>query len=126
MFYRDLDLRGFAVRATMAKKVFIAECKIKGKTRRITIGGYPEITVVQAREKAQALISDMVLNRIDSRKLKEDLSLDKLSINDLFDYCSAKKLRYNTVHGYNASLKKALICCGSNFVLISPRTSSFF
>jgi hypothetical protein len=56
-FYRDDQLKGFAVHITSrGVKSFVIEKLIGGKVRRITIGRYGELTVEQARKEAQKLL----------------------------------------------------------------------
>jgi len=46
VFYRDSELKGFAVRVTTGgSKAFILEKRINRKLKRITLGRYPELTV---------------------------------------------------------------------------------
>ena len=56
-FYRDDQLKGFAVRVTASGiKSFVVEKLINHKVRRITLGRYGELTVEQARKEAQKLL----------------------------------------------------------------------
>jgi hypothetical protein len=55
-FYRDSQLKGFAVRVTPGAKSFIVETRINGKVRRITLGQYGELTAEQARLEAKKLL----------------------------------------------------------------------
>jgi integrase len=60
VFHRDSLLKGFAVRVTAGgSKAFILEKRIDGKVKRITLGRYPEITVEQARKKAQEFLGEI-------------------------------------------------------------------
>lgn len=53
IFIRDSELRGFALRITESgAKSFIWESRIRGRARRITIGAYPALSVLVARNKA--------------------------------------------------------------------------
>lgn len=106
--YRDSELTGFALRVTVSVKSFIVERKINNKSRRVKIGTYPEITVAQARSEALRLISEMVLGKLDPKLTLVDKEVQAISLDDVFsDYCRAKKLRPNTVRGYETSLKIA-------------------
>jgi integrase len=59
-FHRDSILKGFAVRVTAGgSRAFILEKRIDGKVKRITLGRYPEITVEQARNKAQEYLGEI-------------------------------------------------------------------
>lgn len=52
-FIRDDVVRGLGVRVTASgAKSFIFEARIKGRPRRMTLGGWPDLTVVLARQKA--------------------------------------------------------------------------
>jgi integrase len=52
-FYRDDALRGFALRCNWGgTKSFILESRIKGRPRRLTIGRYPDMSVLKARAQA--------------------------------------------------------------------------
>jgi len=53
LFIRDDQLRGFALRVTAsAVKSFIWEGRVKGTPRRVTLGQYPDLTVLAARMAA--------------------------------------------------------------------------
>lgn len=59
---RDSELRGFALRITPAGvKAFVLEKRIQGRVRRVTIGRYGELTVAQARNRAQQLLGEIAL-----------------------------------------------------------------
>jgi integrase len=52
-FLRDDGVRGLGLRVTAGgAKAFIFEGRIKGRTRRMTLGAWPDLTVLQARRKA--------------------------------------------------------------------------
>jgi integrase len=57
--YFDDELPGFGVRVTAGAKTFIAECRVNGKTRRVSIARYPKLTAEQARRKAKEQIGKM-------------------------------------------------------------------
>ncbi|MBF6571639.1 MAG: site-specific integrase [Candidatus Binataceae bacterium] len=55
LFIRDTEVEGFALRVTAAgARSFVWEGRIKGRPRRLTLGKYPDLTVLLARNKAQA------------------------------------------------------------------------
>lgn len=59
---RDNELRGFAVRITPGgTKAFVLEKRINGRVRRIPIGRFGELTVAQARNRAQQLLGEIAL-----------------------------------------------------------------
>lgn len=56
----DDDLHGFGLRVTKAgAKAYIAQAKIQGKARRVTIGRHGVITTAQARKRAHEILGDM-------------------------------------------------------------------
>lgn len=55
---RDTQIKGFACRVLPSgAKSFVWEGRVKGRTRRITIGQYPDLSVVVARGKADGMRS---------------------------------------------------------------------
>ena len=51
---------GFGIRVTpTGTKIFIAQARVAGRKRRVTVGYYPELTVMQAREQALQALADM-------------------------------------------------------------------
>jgi integrase len=55
-FIRDDVVRGLGVRITAGGgKSFIFEARIKGRPRRLTLGNWPDLTVVLARQKAHEI-----------------------------------------------------------------------
>lgn len=60
VFYRDSELKGFAVRVTTGgSKAFILEKRINRKLKRITLGRYPELTVEMARKEALKYLGEI-------------------------------------------------------------------
>lgn len=60
VFYRDRDLRGFALRVNWGGvKAFVIEGRIKGRVRRVTIGRWPVLSTVTARREALKMKTDI-------------------------------------------------------------------
>ncbi|MEO7860484.1 MAG: integrase family protein, partial [Nitrospirales bacterium] len=59
VFYRDTELQGFALRATPGSKSFTYERRINGRSRRMTIGPYPGMTVEEARKEASKNVGEI-------------------------------------------------------------------
>jgi integrase len=56
----DRQLSGFGLRITpTGTKLFIAQARVSGTKRRVTIGQYPDLTVAQAREQAAHALLDI-------------------------------------------------------------------
>ena len=108
-FYRDQQLKGFALRITASGvKSFIVEKLVGGKVRRMTVGRYGEITVEQARREAQKLLSKIATG-IDPRAERQATQLQSLTLYEVFqDYVKARKaLKPQTLYGYQNVLNRA-------------------
>src|SRR5215217_1384872 len=55
---------GFGVRVTPAgRKIFIAQARVRGRPRRVSVGTHPEKTVADARSEARGALEDMRAGR---------------------------------------------------------------
>ncbi|KQI68574.1 integrase [Loktanella sp. 3ANDIMAR09] len=80
----DERLRGFGVRVTAkGKKAFILNYRISGRERRITVGSYPEWTLLAARRRAEELRRDVDLG-IDPLQRRTD-KMNEPTVQDLHD-----------------------------------------
>jgi integrase len=60
VFYRDRELRGFALRVNWGSvKSFVVEGRINGRVRRITLGRWPVLATVVARREALKMKTDI-------------------------------------------------------------------
>ena len=105
-YLRDDTLKGFAVKVTPTGRIsFIAEGRVrKGRSRRITLGQYPTLTMKEARDLAMHNLNKMqkgidpVLKEREERG--KELALAK-TLNDIFhDYLSQKSLKPKTKYDY--------------------------
>jgi integrase len=56
----DARLPGFGVRITPAgTKIFVAQARVEGRLRRVPVGRFPDMSVVAARDAADAALRDM-------------------------------------------------------------------
>ncbi|RVA73508.1 DUF4102 domain-containing protein, partial [Mesorhizobium sp. M7A.F.Ca.US.006.04.2.1] len=53
------DLRGFGVVVGARTKTFVVQRDVRGKSRRVSIGRYGDITLQQARKRAEELMGEM-------------------------------------------------------------------
>ena len=108
VFYRDDDIKGFAVRITFqGAKSFILEKRIEGKVKRITLGRYPELTVEQARKEAQKLLGKiaMGINPVAEDKAIKQRKITLQAVLD--DYLKARKsLKATTANEYQRVLNQ--------------------
>ena len=87
----DADLKGFGVRVTAAgAKAFILNYRVKGRERRMTIGSYPEWTVLAARKEAEEQ-KRLVDRGIDPLLTRERERLAP-TVRDLFERYAAEHL----------------------------------
>ena len=101
-FYRDDQLIGFAVRITETGAcAFIVETKVNGKTRRKTLGRYPNLTVEQARKLAQKRLGMIAAGRDPEAEKKESQAIGVTLAQAFEDYLIARKnLTPKTLRGY--------------------------
>ena len=80
----DERLRGFGIRVTASgKKAFILNYRISGRERRITIGAYPEWTLLAARRRGEEMRRDIDLG-IDPLQRRTD-KLNEPTVQDLYE-----------------------------------------
>lgn len=108
VFLRDSDLSGFALRLTPGSKSFILEKRIDGKSRRITLGRYPDITTEQARREAHKLLGQIATgtNPIEE---KQRAALIGTKLAEAFDEFAAarKNLNPRTLYDYRRIMEVA-------------------
>ncbi len=106
-FHRDDLLKGFAVRITeTGARSFIVETKVNGKTRRATLGKYPNLTVEQARKLAQERLGIIASGR-DPEAEKREAQAAGVTLGQAFDaYLLARKdLKPRTIGGYRDAMR---------------------
>jgi integrase len=80
----DERLRGFGIRITASgKKAFILNYRINGRERRITIGAYPEWTLLAARRRGEEMRRDVDLG-IDPLQRRTD-KMNEPTVQDLYE-----------------------------------------
>lgn len=106
-FYRDDQLIGFAVRITETGAcAFIVETKVNGKTRRKTLGRYPNLTVEQARKLAQKRLGMIAAGRDPEAEKKESQAVSVTLAQAFADYLIARKnLTPATLRGYRDAMR---------------------
>ena len=107
-FYRDAQLKGFALRVTAnGIKSFVVEKLVNGKVRRMTLGRYGELTVEQARREAQKLLGKIATG-IDPQAEKQNAELHGTTLEQVFqDYLNARKeLKPKTLYGYRRMMAR--------------------
>ena len=83
-FYRDSELKGFALRITAnGVKSFVVEKRIEGRVRRETLGRYGELTVEQARKEAQKYLGKIAMGLNPASEKKRE-QLRTLTLEQIF------------------------------------------
>ena len=108
-FYRDSAIPGFGLRVTSGgAKSFIAEKRINGKVKRITLGRYGNLTVEQARKEAMQLLGQVATGKDPVAERKAE-TIRGTTLHQAFeDYLATRKdLKASTVHDYRRSIDGA-------------------
>ncbi|CZP06053.1 Putative prophage CPS-53 integrase [Legionella pneumophila] len=109
-FYRDNDLKGFALRVTSGGvKSFIVETRINGKVKRVTLGKYGNLTVEEARKQAKSLLGSVARgdDPIAEKKTKKVHAMTLQQV--LNDYLKARKdLKPRTLNDYQCVLHEVV------------------
>lgn len=105
-FYRNSELKGFALRVGSTGKVYIAESKAKGKVVRVTIGKHGVYTAEQARLRARELLL-MMSKDINPHDVKKEERARGVTLDQaLADFLEARKtLSPTTVYCYKRCIK---------------------
>jgi len=108
-FYRDDQLKGFALRVTEnGVKSFVLEKLINGKVRRMTLGRYGELTTEQARKEAQKLLGKIATGIDPIAEKRANIASNVTLKNTWDDYIKARKaLEPKTLYDYNNVMTKA-------------------
>lgn len=110
VFYRDSELKGFALRVTKGGvKSFVVETLINNRVRRFTLGKYGRLTPEQARKEAKARLAE-ISNGINPIAEKKARRLRTVTLGEVFsDYVAARKsLKQSTVIDYQRALNQVM------------------
>ena len=105
-FYRDTELKGFAIRITASGvRSFVLEKRIEGRVRRMTLGRYGELTVEQARRQAQKFLGQVAMGENPIAD-KERTQLRSLTLEQVFaDFKRSRAgLKSGTIYQYTRLL----------------------
>ena len=108
LLLRDDTLIGFGARATTGATSFFIEKRIDGKTKRITLGRYPNMTVEQARIEAQKLLGQIATGHNPITEKKESKA-SAITLRSVFqEYLIARKsLKSTTIRDYEYIMREA-------------------
>lgn len=95
----DAKLKGFGVRVTKTSKSYICERRVKGRTRRFTIGSVGVFKVNEARNEAQKYLGLMATD-IDPNQAKAQAIAKSITLQEALDaYLIGRDLKPNTIRG---------------------------
>lgn len=103
IFYRDGELKGFALRVTSTgAKSFVVETLISNKVRRMTLGKYGKLTTEQARSEAKKLLGKIATG-IDPIAERKEKQVKSITLKEVFDayQIARKELKPLTLKDYN-------------------------
>lgn len=113
VIFRDSVLPGFGVRVTRTgQKSFIIEKRVKGKTCRVTLGKYPQMTAELARKEASIRLGELTqgVNLNQTRRIERQRNdQERVTLGEVFDqYLLARKdLKPATIKGYGYIMKSS-------------------
>lgn len=104
-FHRDTELRGFALRVGKTAKTYVAETKVAGKVRRVTIGKHGPFTPEQARQEAKKHLANMS-SGINPNDIKAELKLKSITLGEVLEafLIARKNLKPRTIYDYKRML----------------------
>lgn len=104
-FYWDNKLAGFGVRLTVkGGRRYVAQARLKGATRRITLGKHGVITCEEARKQAQAWLGSLA-GGVDPKVSEKSAKKLAVTLNEVVaKYCEEKRTK-------NGSLKNSTKDC---------------
>lgn len=92
------------MRVTATRKTFVAQARVNGKTRRITIGRYGALTPKEARDQAQKELAEMLKGN-DPQEKKRRAKAKNVTLKQVVkSYIKAKKLKPLSVKDINTHL----------------------
>ena len=107
-FYRDDQLKGFALRVTAGgAKSFVVEKRINGRVKRKTLGRFGELTAEQARREAQKFLGQ-VASGVDPITEKKEAQTKTVTLSEAFElYLKVRSgLKETTVRDYGRLMKE--------------------
>jgi integrase len=108
IFYRDDILCGFALRVTSGSMSYVAECKVNGKTRRITIGQHGRLTPELARKEARKLLAAMSTGH-DPKEDEARRKTASITLAEVLEkYLDSRSLRPNSIRSFRQVLRRCL------------------
>ena len=104
--YYDKDVKQLICRVShTGSKSFIVSKRTNGKLKNVTIGKFPDVTVIAARKKAQTILTDLNLG-IDPTAAKRKSKAAQTKLSDVLElYIEDRDLKPLTIKDYWSKLK---------------------
>jgi hypothetical protein len=101
---RDSEVKGFGVRLTPTTISFVCEPRVNGRTKRVKISGYPELTPEEARKQARIVLGKMASGKNPGRPRTGIPTLSEV----LEKFLVTRPLRPSSVRHYCGVLKRCV------------------
>jgi integrase len=104
VFVWDSEIKGFGVRLNPTGISYIAQSRVNGQSRRVTIGKHGPFAPDKARKRALELLRDMA-NGIDPTLEKRRKKIQRVTLEDVVKaYISDRDLKANSIRDINKHL----------------------
>ena len=104
IFFWDSNLKGYGLKVTPQKKIFIVQARVSGKLRRVTLGAYGAITPNQAKDMAKAELAKLTQG-IDPSVERKKHEAQSVTLEQVVrSYFEAKTLKPHSIKGINTHL----------------------
>ncbi len=106
----DTKCNGLCVRVSPSGyKSYIVYKKFRGKPIRVTLGSTDDLSIEQARKKAQKKISLITFDETNPNELKKLNEVNSICLGEVFkQYMGSRKFTANTVNGYSLCINRDL------------------
>lgn len=104
--YYDIHVNKLVCRVShTGNKSFLVTKRVDGKLKNVTIGKFPNVSVMEARKKAHIVLTELS-SGIDPTAAKRQHKAVRLTLNQVFElYISERKLKPLTTKGYRYNLQ---------------------
>ena len=99
-FHWDSEQRGLGLRVTSGSKSFVFQQRVNGKSPRVTIGAWPDMTVDDARERARKM-AVLIDDGVDPRQQAKNAADAEITLNVVFErFKSERQISERTKSDY--------------------------
>ncbi len=106
--YWDDDLPGYGLRVTKGAKAFVVQRRVAGKTVRVTLGKYGQLTPDQARKLAVKNLAELVQG-VNVNAEKEAEKVQCVTLEEAYRaYLASRDLTASTCNDYEKAMRLEL------------------